>query len=85
MKSIENISRNDFVVFYKEELKVEIVLEVKKDSYKISNGIFLPYEIKKEDILAIGNNETGKGKIKGLSGKYDVINQEKIDEIMNEK
>ena len=38
--------------------------------------------VKKDKILAIGNNESGEGKIKGWGGKYDILNQKEIDEIL---
>jgi hypothetical protein len=41
--------------------------------------------VKKKDILAIGNNETGEGKISGWSGNYDILNQKAIDEILEKR
>jgi hypothetical protein len=41
--------------------------------------------VKKKDVLAIGNNETGEGKIPGWSGNYDILNQKVIDEILEKR
>ncbi len=44
-------------------------------------GVF----VNTDEILAIENNETGKGTIKGWSGRYDILNQKRIDDILTRK
>jgi len=84
MKSVDNLTEGDYIAFeHNKEIIVDCVSKILKDKVLIYfMGITIQYEIKKENILAIGNNETGEGKIKGWSGKYDILNQKEIDEIL---
>jgi len=82
MKTLDNLQKGDHVVFYEDGLKVEPILKIKEETYKVKNSIFIPTKIKKQDILAIENNKTGEGTIKGFKGNYDIINPEKLNEYL---
>jgi len=90
MKSVENLTEGDYIAFginsnggEPNEIIVDCVSKVLEDRALIYfMGVTLRYEVKKENILAIGNNKSGEGKLKGWSGKYDILNQKEIDEIL---
>ena len=95
MKSVDKLTRNDSIAFgfnynggKPDEIIVDNISHIKENEVLV---IFLyGYKsmaefVKKEDILAIGNNEEGKGTIKGWSGKYDILNQAEIDRILSGK
>ena len=91
MKSIENLTEEDYIAFgfnYNGGEPDEIIVDKIENFYEDKVLVCFSYGyksvsefIKKEDILAIGNNEFGEGKIKGWKGKYDILDQEKIDKI----
>lgn len=97
MKSIDELAKGDYIAFgfnynggEPTELIVSNITQIYKDKKSIiqvlvhfqyanhSIGEF----VKRENIWAIGNPE-GTGKIKGWTGKYDILNQEKINEILS--
>ena len=39
--------------------------------------------VKKEEILAVGNNQKGTVRISGWSGKFEILNHQKFDELVS--
>jgi hypothetical protein len=95
MKSVSDLTRGDYIAFEfnyyagkPKEIIVDNITEILEDSvlvHFVYGFKSLSEIVKKEKILAIGNNETGEGTIKGWSGKYDILNQKEIDRILAEK
>jgi len=94
MKSIDKLTKGDYIAFgfnYNGGEPNQIIVD---NITEICNNEFLVHFlygykslsefVKKEDILAIGNTE-GEGKISSWGGKYDILNQKKIDEILSKK
>lgn len=91
MKTLNNLERGDYIAFgfnYNGGEPNEIIVDdisIIGEDYVIVPFVYgyetLEKIIKKEDILATGNNKSGKEKINGWSGKYDILNKEKINEI----
>jgi hypothetical protein len=94
MKSVENLTKGDHMAFgfnYNGGEPNEIIVDNITEIYEKDVLIHFVYgykslseSVKKEDILAIGNSK-GRGRIKGWTGSYDILNQEKIDNILNKK
>jgi hypothetical protein len=92
MKSIDRLTEEDYIAFgfnYNEGEPNEIIVNNITSIYEDRVLVHFLYGykslaefVKKEDILAIGNEE-GEGKIKGWTGKYDILNQERINKILN--
>jgi hypothetical protein len=92
MKNIKNLVKGDYIAFgfnynggKPNQIIVDNITEVFSDEVLVHfmYGLKSLSEIvKKEDILAIGNEKTGEGKVYGWSGKYDILNQKRIDEIL---
>ena len=58
-------------------------IDVEKILFVFSKGHkSLSEYIKVQDIVAVGNNELGTIKILGWSGKFQIINQQKFDELV---
>ncbi len=81
MRTVEKLDIGDHVVYYNQYLRVETVVAKYEKTFRITNGIFLPVNINKEDVLAVGD-EKGKDKIKGLKGNYVIFKKEKLEEIL---
>ncbi len=100
MKSIDKLTNGDYIAsgfnYNNNEEPNEIITSnilriYKKDG--IINELFVHFfyanhhlskTVKRNDILAIKNPE-GKGKISGCIGNYDILNQDKINKILNKK
>jgi hypothetical protein len=92
MKSVENLAKTDYIAFgfnYNGGEPNEIIVDNITEVYPRDVLIHFLYGhkslaefVKKEEILAIGNIE-GEGRILGYGGRFDIINQKKIDEILN--
>lgn len=92
MKSIDELAKGDYIAFgfnYNGGQPNEIIVDNITEIYEKDVLVHFLYGhkslsefVKKENILAIGNPE-GTGKIKGWTGKYDILNQEKINEILS--
>ena len=92
MKSVDDLTEGDYIAFgfnfnggEPNEIIVNEIDEIYPDKFLVEflyGYKSLSEYIKKEKILAIGNNETGEGKIKGWSGKYDILNKKEIDRIL---
>lgn len=92
MKSVDNLTEGDYIAFgfnyngpIPKEIIVSDIVDIIGDDVLVCflyGYKSLAEVVKKENILAIGNNETGEGKIKGWSGKYDILNQKEMDEIL---
>jgi len=95
MKSISDLAKGDYIAFgynYNGGMPNEIIVDNITSIYEESVLVHFVYGlkslseiVKKENILAIGNNETGEGKIKGWQGQYDILNQKEIDKILTIK
>jgi hypothetical protein len=95
MKSISDLAKGNYIAFgfnYHGGKPNEIIVDniTNVDGDKVLVHFLYGYKslgeyVNKKDILAIGNNETGEGKIKGWSGKYDILNQKEIDRILERK
>ncbi len=97
MKSIDELAKGDYIAFgfnynggEPTELIVSNITQIYKDKKSIIQVLVhflygyksLAEFVKRENIWAIGNPK-GTGKIKGWTGKYDILNQEKINEILS--
>ncbi|VVB83419.1 Uncharacterised protein [uncultured archaeon] len=92
MKSVDDLTEGDYIAFgfnyngpIPNEIIVSDVMDIKGDDVLVCflyGYHSLAEVIKKENILAIRNNETGEGKIKGWSGKYDILHPRKIKQIL---
>ena len=92
MKSISELAKGDYIAFgfnYNGGEPNEIIVNEIDEIYqgKFLTEFLYGYRslsefVEKENVLAIGNNETGEGKIKGWGGKYDILNQKGIDKIL---
>jgi hypothetical protein len=92
MKSVEDLTKGEYIAFgfnYNGGEPNEIIVDNITEIYEKNVLVHFLYGykslsefVKKEDILAIGNSK-GKGTIKGWVGNYDILNQKKIDEILN--
>ena len=91
MKSVDDLTKGNYIAFgfnYNGGKPNEIITDNITEVYEKEVLVHFLYGykslsefVKKEEILAIGNLE-GKGRIFGWGGKYDILNQEKIDEII---
>ena len=92
MKTLKDLAKGDYIAFgfnYNGGEPNEIIVNEIDEIYQGKFLVVFLYGYKslskfvnKEDILAIGNDETGEAEIKNWSGKYDVLNQEEIDRIL---
>lgn len=94
MKSVSDLIEGDYIAFgfnyngkEPDEIIVDRITSVwSKGAAFIVHFLYghksLAEIIEKEKILAIGN-ENGAGKIKGWGGKYDILNQKAINEIID--
>ncbi len=92
MRTVDSLTKGDYIAFgfnynggEPNEIVIDNITEVYKDEVLVHflYGLkSLAKLIKKSYILAIGNNESGEGEIKGWDGKYDILNQKEIDEIL---
>ena len=92
MKSVSDLVKGDYIAFgfnYNGGEPNEIIVNEIDEIYQGKFLVVFLYGdkslskfVNKEDILAIGNDETGEAEIKNWSGKYDVLNPEEIDRIL---
>ena len=86
MKSISDLTKEDYIAFdFCDKIIVSNITEIYQDKVLVHflDGYKSESEfVEKEKILAIGNNETGEGRIKGWDGKYDILNQREIDKLL---
>jgi hypothetical protein len=92
MKSVSDLAKGDYIAFgfnYNGGEPSEIIVNNITSAWGDEFLVHFVYGykslsefVKKENILAIRNNETGEGTIKGWSGKYDILNQKEIDRIL---
>lgn len=95
MKTVDSLTKGDYIAFgfnyhggEPNEIIVDNITQVYEDKvlvHFIRGWTSLAEFVKKDKILAIRNSETGEGTIEGWSGKYDIINQKSIDEILERK
>jgi len=93
MKSIDDLKKGDYIAFgfnyhggKPDEIIVDNITEIYQEKFLVHflyGHHSLSEYVKKEDILAIGNNDSGKTSIKGWSGKYNVLKPEKLEKILN--
>ncbi|MEK6827216.1 MAG: hypothetical protein AABX99_01905 [Nanoarchaeota archaeon] len=99
MKTLKDLTKGDYIAFgfnYNGGEPNEIIVDNITNVYRgkvlvhfLRGGMF-NYQsqaelVKKKDILAIGNNETGEGTIKGWGGKYDILHPRKLKQILERK
>lgn len=88
MKTIDDLKKGDSILYiYKGNLDIAQINKVTGKDYYLKQNIFLPSKIKKNEIeiLAIENMKEGE-KIKGFSGRYDILQREKLEKLLeNEK
>lgn len=86
MKSINHLTKEDYIAFdFRDKIIVSDITKIYSDKVLVHflEGYKSESEfVEKGKILAIGNNETGEGRIKGWGGKYDILNQEEIDKLL---
>ncbi len=87
MKRVDDLKEGDYIAFpFKylssdpEEIMVSSITSVHENTRSVLvhflNGHHSVGEwVKLDDILAIGNSESGESKLKGWSGKFDVVNK----------
>lgn len=92
MKTLKDLAKGDYIAFgfnynggEPNEIIVDNITEIYED--KVLVHFLYGYKslaefVRKEEILAIGNDETGEAEIKGWNGKYDIINPEEINKIL---
>lgn len=91
MRSIENLTKGDYIAFYvpKEGIIVDNITDIYNDGRFLVHYL-LGYkgesaEVKPEEVLAIGNLESGKTKISGWSGRFDVVNPKGLEEALSKE
>ena len=92
MKTVEQLAAGDYVAFafnYNNSEPDEIIVDNITHVYPAEVLVHFVYGTKsiseiilKTEILAIGNNESGEGRIEGWGGKYDVLKAEKLEKIL---
>ena len=91
MKTLDNLEKRDYIAFEfnynggePDEIIVDNISSIAKD-YVIVHFLYgykaLSEITQKEDILAIGETRVATKSIKGWSGDFHILNQEKINEI----
>lgn len=96
MKSIDELAKGDYIAFgfnynggEPNEIIVDNITEVYKNKETVEQVLVhfayghhsLGEFVKREDILAIGDSQS-KGKIKGWTGNYNILNEKKVNEIL---
>ena len=94
MRTFDSLKEGDYVAFgfnYDGGEPNEIIVDQITSVYEDKVLVHFLYGVKglsefvnKEKILAVGNEESGEGRIKGWTGKYDILKQEEIDKFQKE-
>jgi len=95
MKTVNDLKKGDYIAFgfnYNGGKPKEIIVDNITKVYEKETLVHFMYGhkslseiIRREEILAIGNNDSGKDSIRGWKGKYDILQPKKLEKILNYK